>query len=99
MGELGGREVLQQVADGAGAQRARHVRPVVEGGQHDDPAARHPERRRLRRDGPRRGPLHRYHRIEGGTHTDGLVALDPAGTRPMQQDFVAAFDELVAWTR
>ncbi|MFG2822756.1 tannase/feruloyl esterase family alpha/beta hydrolase [Kitasatospora sp. NPDC048365] len=46
-----------------------------------------------------RGPLHRYHRIEGGTHTDGLVALDPAGTRPMQQDFVAAFDELVAWTR
>lgn len=43
--------------------------------------------------------LHRYYRIPGGTHTDGLTAAFPALVRPMLPDFHTAFDRLAAWTR
>jgi hypothetical protein len=43
--------------------------------------------------------LHRHHRVPGGTHTDGLVALAPGSIRPMLPSFVAGFTELEAWTR
>jgi len=46
-----------------------------------------------------RGGMHRYYRIEAGTHTDGLVALQPTLVRPMQPSFERAFDEMVRWTR
>jgi hypothetical protein len=46
-----------------------------------------------------RGGLHRYHRMPGGTHTDGLVVLNPALVRPMLPCFHAAFDSVVAWTQ
>ncbi|MFF0450252.1 tannase/feruloyl esterase family alpha/beta hydrolase [Streptomyces sp. NPDC004609] len=49
--------------------------------------------------GSGRGELHRYYRIENGTHTDGFHDLAPKAVRPMQSCFTAAFDELVAWTR
>ncbi|MEU1407530.1 tannase/feruloyl esterase family alpha/beta hydrolase [Streptomyces sp. NPDC005728] len=45
-----------------------------------------------------RGDLHRYYRIENGTHTDGFYDLAPKVVRPMQSCFTAAFDDLVAWT-
>lgn len=51
----------------------------------------------VRREG--HGPLHRYYRVPGGTHTDGLVAAAPALVRPMLPDFRTAFDRLAAWTR
>ncbi|MGW4028748.1 tannase/feruloyl esterase family alpha/beta hydrolase [Streptomyces sp. NPDC004838] len=46
-----------------------------------------------------RGKLHRYYRIDGGTHADGFRDLAPKVVRPMQPCFNAAFDELVAWTQ
>jgi hypothetical protein len=49
--------------------------------------------------GTGRGGLHRYYRVEGGTHTDGLVALQPTLVRPMLPCFHAAFDAVVHWTR
>ncbi|MGV9310590.1 3-hydroxybutyrate oligomer hydrolase family protein [Streptomyces sp. NPDC003691] len=45
-----------------------------------------------------RGDLHRYYRIQDGTHTDGYYDLAPATVRPMQPCFIEAFDALVAWT-
>jgi hypothetical protein len=45
-----------------------------------------------------RGALHRYFRIEGGTHTDGFHDLVPGTVRPVLPCFTAAFDVLVAWT-
>ncbi|KAA5832914.1 tannase/feruloyl esterase family alpha/beta hydrolase [Saccharopolyspora hirsuta] len=45
-----------------------------------------------------RGDLHRYHRIENGNHTDGLVDEFP-GLRPLAPHFRDAFDELRAWLR
>ena len=44
-----------------------------------------------------RDGLHRYYRIEGGNHVDGLVGLDPLHLRPMLPCFRTAFDALVAW--
>ncbi|MGW4891603.1 tannase/feruloyl esterase family alpha/beta hydrolase [Kitasatospora sp. NPDC004240] len=49
--------------------------------------------------GAGRDALHRYYRIPGGTHTDGLAAVAPQLVRPMQPCFNAAFDALVAWTQ
>ncbi|QNP75969.1 tannase/feruloyl esterase family alpha/beta hydrolase [Streptomyces roseirectus] len=46
-----------------------------------------------------RAPLHRYHHIPGGTHTDGLTALDPEAYTPMLPAFVTALTELETWTR
>lgn len=46
-----------------------------------------------------RGTNHRYYRIDGGTHTDGLAALQPALVRPMLPCFHAAFDTIELWTR
>ncbi|WP_431683152.1 tannase/feruloyl esterase family alpha/beta hydrolase [Kitasatospora sp. KL5] len=46
-----------------------------------------------------RAALHRYIHVPGGTHTDGLVAIDKEAYRPMLPSFVAAFGELEAWTR
>ncbi|MGW4646801.1 tannase/feruloyl esterase family alpha/beta hydrolase [Kitasatospora sp. NPDC004289] len=45
-----------------------------------------------------RSGLHRYYRIENGTHTDGSRDLAPELVRPMQPCFDTAFDALVAWT-
>ncbi|MFD7552259.1 tannase/feruloyl esterase family alpha/beta hydrolase [Streptomyces sp. NPDC059816] len=45
-----------------------------------------------------RGALHRYYRIQDGTHADGYHDLAPRIVRPMQPCFTAAFDALVAWT-
>ncbi|WP_121505371.1 tannase/feruloyl esterase family alpha/beta hydrolase [Saccharopolyspora antimicrobica] len=45
-----------------------------------------------------RGDLHRYHRIEAGNHTDGLVDEFP-GLRPLAPHFRDAFDEMHAWLR
>ncbi|WP_229928425.1 tannase/feruloyl esterase family alpha/beta hydrolase [Kitasatospora xanthocidica] len=45
-----------------------------------------------------RGDLHRYYRIENGTHTDGFYDLAKDVVRPMQPCFNTAFDDLVAWT-
>jgi tannase/feruloyl esterase/3HB-oligomer hydrolase 3HBOH len=44
-----------------------------------------------------RGDLHRYHRVEGGNHVDGLVDQFPDRLVPMAPRFYAAFDELVTW--
>ncbi|MER5727209.1 tannase/feruloyl esterase family alpha/beta hydrolase [Streptomyces sp. NPDC002138] len=49
--------------------------------------------------GSGRGDLHRYYRIENGTHTDGFHDLAPKVVRPMQSCFNEAFDDLVSWTR
>jgi hypothetical protein len=46
-----------------------------------------------------RGPLHRYYRVTGGSHTDGLNAAFPTLVRPMLPSFHAAFDQLAAWTQ
>ncbi|WP_131737440.1 tannase/feruloyl esterase family alpha/beta hydrolase [Actinomadura roseirufa] len=46
-----------------------------------------------------RGSLHRYYRVPGGSHTDGLAAAFPGLVRPMQSDFLTAFDRLAAWTQ
>ncbi|MFD0379544.1 tannase/feruloyl esterase family alpha/beta hydrolase [Streptomyces sp. NPDC127112] len=45
-----------------------------------------------------RASLHRYVHVPGGTHTDGLVAIDKETYRPMLPSFVAAFGELETWT-
>jgi hypothetical protein len=44
-----------------------------------------------------RDGLHRYYRIEGGNHVDGLMGLDPQHLRPMLPCFRSAFDALTAW--
>ncbi|MGW1764139.1 tannase/feruloyl esterase family alpha/beta hydrolase [Streptomyces sp. NPDC002073] len=46
-----------------------------------------------------RGRLHRYVRVPGGTHTDGLVPVAPQTLRPMLGSFVAAFADLEHRTR
>ncbi|MFD0535433.1 tannase/feruloyl esterase family alpha/beta hydrolase [Actinomadura luteofluorescens] len=46
-----------------------------------------------------RGDLHRYYRVPGGTHTDGLNAAFPTLVRPMEPDFLTAFDRLASWTQ
>ncbi|SNR72134.1 Tannase and feruloyl esterase [Actinoplanes regularis] len=45
-----------------------------------------------------RTALHREHRVPGGAHTDGLVALAPAVFQPVLPRFVTAFTELEQWT-
>ncbi len=45
-----------------------------------------------------RTALHREHRVPGGVHTDGLVALAPTGFQPVLPRFVTAFAELGQWT-
>ncbi|NGN65250.1 tannase/feruloyl esterase family alpha/beta hydrolase [Streptomyces sp. A7024] len=45
-----------------------------------------------------RGDLHRYYRIEGGTHVDGLYDTHPDRLRPLLPCFRTAFDALAAWT-
>jgi hypothetical protein len=44
-----------------------------------------------------RGDLHRYYRIEGGTHVDGLYPLFPALVRPMLPCYRSAFVALENW--
>ncbi|GAB3891312.1 tannase/feruloyl esterase family alpha/beta hydrolase [Kibdelosporangium lantanae] len=44
-----------------------------------------------------RGGLHRYYRIEGGNHVDGLVDTYPTALRPMAPCFRTAFTALVGW--
>ncbi|MFI0470886.1 tannase/feruloyl esterase family alpha/beta hydrolase [Saccharopolyspora sp. 5N102] len=44
-----------------------------------------------------RAGLHRYHRIEGGNHTDGLVDQFPGRLRPLAPHFRDAFGELEGW--
>jgi hypothetical protein len=46
-----------------------------------------------------RGSLHRYTRVAGGTHTDGLVPIAPHVLRPMLPSFTDGFAELESWTR
>jgi hypothetical protein len=46
-----------------------------------------------------RAPLHRYHRVENGNHTDGLVDLYPDRLVPMAPHFQAAVTELEHWLR
>ncbi|MEU4564919.1 tannase/feruloyl esterase family alpha/beta hydrolase [Actinoplanes sp. NPDC023936] len=44
------------------------------------------------------GDLHRYSRVSGGTHTDGLVPIAPGILRPMLPSFTSGFAELELWT-
>jgi len=44
-----------------------------------------------------RGPLHRYHRVENGNHTDGLVDTYPDQLVPLAPRFRTAFTELEQW--
>ncbi|MBE8519698.1 tannase/feruloyl esterase family alpha/beta hydrolase [Amycolatopsis sp. H6(2020)] len=44
-----------------------------------------------------RGALHRYYRIEGGNHVDGLVDAFPDRLRPLGPCFRTAFDALGGW--
>ncbi|WIX92734.1 tannase/feruloyl esterase family alpha/beta hydrolase [Amycolatopsis sp. DG1A-15b] len=46
-----------------------------------------------------RGALHRYYRIEGGNHVDGLVDAFPDRLRPLGPCFRTAFDALGGWLR
>ncbi|MEU1104969.1 tannase/feruloyl esterase family alpha/beta hydrolase [Streptomyces tibetensis] len=46
-----------------------------------------------------RSPLHRYYRIEGGTHTDALVDTYPGRLRPLTPCHRAAFTTLETWLR
>lgn len=46
-----------------------------------------------------RGALHRYYRIEGGNHVDGLVDAYPDRLRPLGPCFRTAFDALGGWLR
>ncbi|UOZ12000.1 tannase/feruloyl esterase family alpha/beta hydrolase [Amycolatopsis sp. WQ 127309] len=46
-----------------------------------------------------RGALHRYYRIDGGNHVDGLVDQFPAQLRPLGPCFRTAFDALAGWLR
>ena len=41
--------------------------------------------------------MHRYYRIEGGTHVDSLYNSFPKKLRPMLPCYKAAFDRLVEW--
>ncbi len=49
--------------------------------------------------GAGRGALHRYYRIEGGNHVDGLVDAFPDRLRPLGPCFRTAFDALGGWLR
>ncbi|MFG2727142.1 tannase/feruloyl esterase family alpha/beta hydrolase [Streptomyces canus] len=44
-----------------------------------------------------RGGLHRYYRIEGGTHTDALADVFPDRLRPLAPCYRAAFTVLERW--
>ncbi|QUC60262.1 tannase/feruloyl esterase family alpha/beta hydrolase [Streptomyces sp. A2-16] len=44
-----------------------------------------------------RGGLHRYYRVEGGTHTDALVDLFPDRLRPLAPCYRTAFRALERW--
>ncbi|MDO0929309.1 tannase/feruloyl esterase family alpha/beta hydrolase [Streptomyces sp. TG1A-8] len=44
-----------------------------------------------------RSRLHRYYRIEGGTHVDGLYDTHPDRLRPILPCYRAAFTALTAW--
>jgi len=44
-----------------------------------------------------RSGMHRYYRIEGGTHVDALYDSFPDKLRPMLPCYRAAFDRLVEW--
>ncbi|MEV5341299.1 tannase/feruloyl esterase family alpha/beta hydrolase, partial [Streptomyces sp. NPDC052676] len=44
-----------------------------------------------------RGGLHRYYRIEGGTHTDSLVDAFPDRLRPLTPCHRSAFTALEDW--
>ncbi|MFJ1768321.1 tannase/feruloyl esterase family alpha/beta hydrolase [Amycolatopsis sp. NPDC088138] len=44
-----------------------------------------------------RGALHRYYRVEGGNHVDGLVDQFPEQLRPLGPCFRTAFDALAGW--
>jgi hypothetical protein len=46
-----------------------------------------------------RGGLHRYHRIENGNHTDGLVDVYPDRLVPLAPEFQKAVTELEGWLR
>jgi hypothetical protein len=46
-----------------------------------------------------RGDLHRYHRVEGGNHVDGLVDRFPDRLVPLAPHFHAAITELEQWLR
>ena len=46
-----------------------------------------------------RGALHRYHRVENGNHTDGLVDVYPDQLVPLAPRFRTAFTELEQWLR
>jgi hypothetical protein len=46
-----------------------------------------------------RGALHRYYRIEGGNHVDGLADAFPDRLRPLGPCFRTAFDALAGWLR
>lgn len=46
-----------------------------------------------------RGPLHRYYRVDGGNHVDGLVDQFPDRLRPLGPCFRTAFDALGGWLR
>ncbi|GAA2938234.1 hypothetical protein [Streptomyces enissocaesilis] len=46
----------------------------------------------------RHGDMHRYYRVTGGTHSDGLYAARPEPVRPMSPCLRTAFDALTAWT-
>ncbi|MEC3914318.1 tannase/feruloyl esterase family alpha/beta hydrolase [Nocardia sp. CDC160] len=45
-----------------------------------------------------RADLHRYYRIEGGNHVDGLYDIHPTLLRPMLPCFRSAFTALESWT-
>ncbi|MCP3804114.1 tannase/feruloyl esterase family alpha/beta hydrolase [Allokutzneria sp. A3M-2-11 16] len=45
------------------------------------------------------GALHRYRRITGGTHVDGLADSYPGRIEPIGPHFRTAFDEMAAWVR
>ncbi|KDN24191.1 3-hydroxybutyrate oligomer hydrolase family protein [Amycolatopsis rifamycinica] len=47
----------------------------------------------------KREALHRYYRIEGGNHVDGLVDAYPDRLRPLGPCFRTAFDALAGWLR
>lgn len=46
-----------------------------------------------------RGALHRYHRVENATHTDGLVDAFPGKLVPLAPEFRKAVTELEHWLR
>jgi hypothetical protein len=46
-----------------------------------------------------RGPLHRYHRVENATHTDGLVDAYPDRLVPLAPEFRKAITEMEHWLR